>query len=68
MKASQKNLVWLRDTIEHLAGCQQQLEWTEDAESVAIITETMLRELENCRRLCESLRRQSLTSREPQFA
>jgi hypothetical protein len=49
------NLLWLKDTIEHLKNCQQQLEWAEDAETIEVVTETMLRDLECCRRICESL-------------
>jgi hypothetical protein len=49
------NLLWLKDTLEHLTSCQQQLEWAQDAESVQVLTETMLRDLECCRRLCEAI-------------
>lgn len=49
------NLLWLKDTIEHLKNCQQQLEWARDAETIEVLTETMLRDLECCRRICESL-------------
>jgi hypothetical protein len=49
------NLLWLKDTIEHLKNCQQQLEWAEDAETIEVLTESMLRDLERCRRICESL-------------
>ena len=47
------NLLWLKDTIEHLKNCQQQLEWAEDAETIEVLTESMLRDLERCRRICE---------------
>jgi hypothetical protein len=57
MSQRERNLIWLRDTLEHLSSCQQRLEWTEDAEAISVITETMLRDLESCRRLCEALHR-----------
>jgi hypothetical protein len=57
MSQRQTNLLWLKDLLEHLAACQQQLQWTEDRETVDLLTETMLRDLDCCRRLCESLRR-----------
>jgi hypothetical protein len=63
MSQRETNLLWLKDTLEHLAGCQQQLEWTEDAEAVHVLTETMLRDLECCRRLCEALRRRATSLR-----
>ncbi len=50
-------LVGLRDTLEHLSECRQQLEWTEEATAIRLLTETMLRDLERCRRLLEAARR-----------
>ncbi len=55
MSQRDSNLLWLKDVIEHLGNCQQQLQWAEDAEAVHVLTQTMLRDLECCRRLCESL-------------
>jgi hypothetical protein len=57
MSQRDSNLLWLRDTLEHLTACQQQLQWAEDANTVHVLTDTMLRDLETCRRLCETLRR-----------
>jgi hypothetical protein len=51
------NLLWLKDMLDHLASCRKQLEWAESPESVQVITETMIRDLESCRRVCESLQR-----------
>jgi hypothetical protein len=59
MSQRESNLLWLRDMLEHLQSCQQQLEWTEDAEATRLLTETMLRDLSCCRRLCEGLHRRS---------
>ena len=59
MSQREVNLLWLKDTLEHLVSCQQQLEWTEENETVQVLTETMLRDLECCRRLCEQLHRRS---------
>jgi hypothetical protein len=59
MGRREANLVWLRDTLEHLAAGQERLQWTEDPEAVRLITETMLRDVERCRRLLETLQRRS---------
>jgi hypothetical protein len=59
MSQRETNLLWLRDLLDHLAGCQRQLEWAEDADAVRLITETMLRDLDCCRRLCEGLLRRT---------
>ena len=53
-------LLWLRDSLEHLTNTQQQLEWSEEREAVRLLTETMLRDLERCRRLVESLHHKAL--------
>jgi hypothetical protein len=57
MSQRENNLLWLRDMLDHLAACRKQLEWAEDPQAVQVITDTMLRDLEHCRRLCESLQR-----------
>jgi hypothetical protein len=53
------NLVWLRDILEHLSASQKQLEWADDPEAVRLLTDAMLRDLDCCRRLCETLRRRT---------
>jgi hypothetical protein len=55
----ESNLLWLKDILEHMTTCQQQLEWAQDTETVQVLTETMLRDLESCRRLCESIHRRT---------
>lgn len=64
MQQRHSNLLWLKDMIENLTTCQEQLEWSEDDDTVRMLTDTMLRDLDCCRRLCETLRRQ----RQPQLA
>jgi len=59
MSQRETNLIWLKDLLEHLRGCEQQLEWTEDAPTVQLITETMLRDLESCRKICKSMQRRA---------
>ncbi len=55
MSQREANVLWLRDILEHLAANQKRLEWAEDGETIRLLTETMLRDLERCQRLCESL-------------
>ena len=57
MSKRQSNLLWLKDMLEHLSDCRQQLEWADDGETLRVLTESMLRDLECCRRLCETLHR-----------
>jgi hypothetical protein len=56
MSQRESNLLWLKDMLDHLRACQQELQAAEDAETVQLLTESMLRELECCRRVCEALR------------
>jgi len=57
MSHRQQNLVWLRDLLDHLSVCQQRMEWAEDNETVRLLSENMLNDLERCKRLCESIQR-----------
>lgn len=59
MSQRQTNLLWLKDLLEHLTTCQQQLEWTEDSDTVCVLAESMLADLERCKRLCETIRRRA---------
>jgi hypothetical protein len=59
MSQRESNLVWLRDILEHLSAAQQRLEWSDDPEAHRLVTEQMLRDLERCRRLCETLHRRT---------
>jgi hypothetical protein len=60
MSQRETTLLWLRDILEQLTTTQQRLEWTTDRESARVLTETMLRDLERCTRLCELLRQRGL--------
>jgi hypothetical protein len=59
MSQRDAKMLWLRDVLKHLTACQQQLEWAEGTDAIHVLTETMLRDLDCCRRLCESLHRRS---------
>lgn len=57
MSQFDSKLLWLKDMLNHLRSCHQQLEWTEDDETRNVVLETMLRDLDCCKRLCMSLQR-----------
>jgi hypothetical protein len=52
-------MLWLRDSLEHLTNTRHQLEWAAEPEAIRLLTETMLRDLERCRRLVEALRQRT---------
>jgi len=53
------NLLWLKDLLEHLTATQQELQLAEDGEAIRVLTDSMLRDLDSCRRLCDTLRRRA---------
>ena len=60
MSQRDTTLLWLKDILEHLTASQERLEWTSDAETTRVLTEAMIRDLERCTRLCETLHRRCL--------
>lgn len=59
MSGREANLLWLKDVLSHLHESREQLEWATDRQTVMVLTEAMLRDLECCRRLCEALQRRA---------
>ena len=49
-------LLWMRDLLEHLSTCHEQLHWAADGPAEAFLTEAMMADLSECRRLCEQIR------------
>jgi hypothetical protein len=60
MSQRESNLIWLKDVLDHLQSCQRQLEWIEDSQAIQVLTSTMIRDLDCCRKLCEVLQRRAL--------
>jgi hypothetical protein len=46
----------MKDLIEHMSRCQDQLEWTHDRATQAFLAESLLGDLSECQKLCEQLR------------
>ena len=61
MSQRETNLLWLKDMLSQMTACQQQLQWAEDPATIAVLTEAMLRDLDCCRRLCETMHRRAAT-------
>lgn len=60
MSQRESNLLWLKDTLDHLQACQEQLSWNDKPQTTEVLIETMLRDLEQCRRLCVTLQRRKI--------
>ena len=63
MRNRRNTLLWMKDLIEHMTHCHAQLEWAADGPSETFLTESMLVDLVECKRLCEELREQPRKSR-----
>jgi hypothetical protein len=46
----------MKDLIDHMSRCHDQLEWTNDGATQLFLAESMLGDLVECQRLCEQLR------------
>ncbi len=56
MSQRQTTLLWLRDVIDHMSRCHEQLEWARESSSAQFLTDALLQDLNLCRRICEDLR------------
>jgi hypothetical protein len=56
MRNRQETLIWMKDLIDHMARCHEQLQWAGDMRSESFLTDSMLVDLTECRKLCEQLR------------
>lgn len=63
MRNRQNTLLWMKDLIEHMTQCHEQLQWAGDGRSQSFLTESMMADLAECQRLCVELREQPARSR-----
>src|SRR5689334_15908818 len=56
MRTRHSTLLWMKDLIDHMNRCHEQLVWTSDGPTESFLTEAMMGDLSECRRLCEQLR------------
>jgi hypothetical protein len=54
----------MKDLIDHMSRCHDQLGWTKDDATQLFLAEAMLGDLVECQRLCEQLRLDPATNRE----
>src|SRR6202011_2532328 len=48
MKDRRNTLLWMKDLIEHMTQCHDQLQWAADNPTASFLTETMLVDLVEC--------------------
>jgi hypothetical protein len=56
MRQRQDTLLWMKDLIDHMSRCHEQLQWAADGRTETFLAETLIGDLAECRRLCEELR------------
>lgn len=64
MRNRDRTLLWMKDLIEHMNRCHEQLQWASDGPTQTFLTESMMVDLSECRRLCEQLQ----TRKEPSLS
>lgn len=55
MRERHDTLLWMKDLMEHMARCHEQLQWTTEGPTVRFLTEAIRVDLAECQRLCDRL-------------
>ena len=55
MRNRHTTLLWMKDLIDHMNRCHEQLQWAHEGPTQTFLTESMMVDLSECRRLCEQL-------------
>jgi hypothetical protein len=56
MRNRRNTLLWMKDLIDHMNRCHEQLQWAGDGRSQSFLTESLMADLAECQRLCQELR------------
>ena len=56
MRNRRNTLLWMKDLIEHMSRCHDQLEWASEGETQTFLADALLGDLNECQKLCEQLR------------
>lgn len=56
-------LLWMKDLLEHMSQCHDQLQWASDGHTESFLTESLLGDLIECQKLCAALRERPDRSR-----
>ena len=56
MKNQRSTMLWMKDLIEHMNRCHEQLQWA-DSRTQSFLTDSLMTDLQECQRLCEELRK-----------
>lgn len=57
MKNRRHTLLWMKDLLEHMAQCHDQLQWAgEDDPTQDYLADSLMGDLVECQKLCEALK------------
>ncbi len=63
MKNRRTTLLWMKDLIEHMSRCHEQLQWADAGPSESFLTDAMLGDVSEFQKLCQELRTPPAPSR-----
>jgi hypothetical protein len=63
MSNRRQTMIWMKDLIEHMSRCHDQLQWASDGPTQVFLADSLLGDLVQCQRLCEELRTPPATER-----
>jgi hypothetical protein len=63
MTNRRNTLLWMKDLIEHMTRCHEQLQWAGDGPTESFLAESLMVDLAECQRLCEELRERPCRAR-----
>jgi hypothetical protein len=49
-------LLWMKDLLDHMNQCHEQLQWASDGQTEAYLAETLMVDLSECKKLCDQLK------------
>lgn len=56
MRNRRQTLLWMKDLLDHMNRCHEQLQWAADAPTESYLADSLMVNLNECQRLCEQLR------------
>ena len=56
MRNRRHTLLWMKDLIEHMSRCHDQLQWASDGDTQSFLADALIGDLNECQKLCEQLR------------
>ncbi len=55
MRNRRHTLLWMKDLLDHMNQCHEQLQWAADGPTEAYLAETLMVDLSECQKLCQQL-------------